>query len=224
MSRALDKASVAQNNCGNCPQLGDHLHLPEHRLCVYCGSGPGLNPSYMTAAFELGQALAAADIGLVYGGGGMGLMGEVARGTLSGGGHVTGIIPEFLVSRERMLDGVNELIVTRSMHERKTAMFERSTGFVALPGGLGTLEELAEVSTWAQLGQHAKPVIVCNIEGYWDPLLVLLDHMRSETFIRQGMEVVIDVAATVEEVVPLYQFRKPRTAEKIPLELIKGKV
>jgi uncharacterized protein (TIGR00730 family) len=178
----------------------------------------------MKAAFALGEAMAQADIGLIYGGGGMGLMGEVARGTLAAGGHVTGIIPEFLVSRERMLDGVTELIVTRSMHERKTDMFERATGFVALPGGLGTLEELAEVSTWAQLGQHAKPVIVCNIEGYWDPLLILLDHMRSETFIRKGMEVVFDVAKTSEDVVPLYQFRKARASEKVPLEVIKGKV
>jgi uncharacterized protein (TIGR00730 family) len=200
------------------------LRIPEHRLCVYCGSGPGLNPSYMQAAFALGQAMAQADIGLIYGGGGMGLMGEVARGTLAAGGHVTGIIPEFLVSRERMLDGVTELIVTRSMHERKTDMFERATGFVALPGGLGTLEELAEVSTWAQLGQHAKPVIVCNIEGYWDPLLILLDHMRSETFIRKGMEVVFDVAKTAEDVVPLYQFRKVRSSDKVPMEMIKGKV
>jgi uncharacterized protein (TIGR00730 family) len=165
----------------------------------------------MKSAFALGQAIAQADIGLIYGGGGMGLMGEVARGTLAAGGHVTGIIPEFLVSRERMLDGVSELIVTRSMHQRKTDMFERATGFVALPGGLGTLEELAEVSTWAQLGQHAKPVIVCNIEGYWDPLLVLL-------------EVVFDVAKTAEDVVPLYQFRKARTTEKLPLEVIRGKV
>jgi uncharacterized protein (TIGR00730 family) len=200
------------------------LRIPDHRLCVYCGSGPGLNPAYMKSAFALGQAMAQADIGLIYGGGGMGLMGEVARGTLAAGGHVTGIIPEFLVSRERMLDGVSELIVTRSMHQRKTDMFERATGFVALPGGLGTLEELAEVSTWAQLGQHAKPVIVCNIEGYWDPLLVLLEHMRGETFIRAGMEVVFDVAKTAEDVVPLYQFRKARTTEKLPLEVIRGKV
>lgn len=200
------------------------MRIPEHRLCVYCGSGPGKNPAYMQAAQSLGHAMADADIGLVYGGGGMGLMGEVARGVLAAGGHVTGIIPEFLVSRERMLDGVNELIVTTTMHERKTAMFERATGFVALPGGLGTLEELAEISTWAQLGQHAKPVIVCNIDGYWDPLLVLLDHMRSEAFIREGMEVLVDVADTAEDVVGLYEFRKAKMRDKMPGLVVKGKV
>jgi uncharacterized protein (TIGR00730 family) len=200
------------------------MRIPEHRLCVYCGSGPGRNPAYMAAALALGQAMAVADIGLVYGGGGMGLMGEVARGVLAAGGHVTGIIPEFLVSRERMLDGVNELIVTTNMHERKTAMFERATGFVALPGGIGTLEELSEILTWAQLGQHAKPVIVCNIEGYWDPLMLLLNHMRDETFIRQGMEVLVDVAKTTEDVVPLYQFRRERLHDKTPELVVKGKV
>jgi uncharacterized protein (TIGR00730 family) len=200
------------------------LRIPEHRLCVYCGSGPGRNPAYMLAAQELGRAMAHAEIGLVYGGGGMGLMGEVARGVLAAGGHVTGIIPEFLVSRERMLEGVNELIVTTTMHERKTAMFERATGFVALPGGLGTLEELAEISTWAQLGQHAKPVIVCNIDGYWDPLMVLLDHMRAEAFIREGMEVLVDVAEAAEDVVPQYEFRRAKMRDKMPGLVVKGKV
>jgi len=151
-------------------------------------------------------------------------MGEVARGTLTGGGHVTGIIPEFLVNREKMLEGVNELIVTTTMHERKIAMFERATGFVALPGGLGTLEELAEISTWSQLGQHSKPMIVCNIEGYWDPLLTLLDHMRSEAFIREGMEVLIDVAKTAADVVPIYEFRRSQVGNKTPILVIRDKV
>jgi uncharacterized protein (TIGR00730 family) len=200
------------------------MRIPENRICVYCGSGPGRNPAYMHAAFALGVHMAEADIGLVYGGGGSGLMGETARGVLSAGGHVTGIIPEFLVKRENMLEGVNELIVTTNMHERKIAMFERATGFVAMPGGLGTLEELAEVSTWAQLGQHAKPVIVANIEGYWDPLLVLLDHMRAERFIREGMEVLVDVAKTVEDIVPLYQFARAKVADKMPELVVKRKV
>jgi uncharacterized protein (TIGR00730 family) len=200
------------------------MKIPEHRLCVYCGSGPGRNPAYMQAAQTLGRAMARAEIGLVYGGGGGGLMGEVARSTLAAGGHVTGIIPEFLVNREHMLEGVNELIVTTTMHERKTAMFERATGFVALPGGLGTLEELAEISTWAQLGQHAKPVIVCNIDGYWGPLLVLLDHMRSEAFIREGMEVLVDVAETAEDVVGQYEFRRAKMRDKMPGLVVKGKV
>ena len=118
--------------------------------------------------------MADSGIGLVYGGGSLGLMGEVARAVLENSGHVTGIIPEFLANRERMLTDVNELVVTADMHERKMTMFARSSGFVALPGGLGTLEELAEVSTWAQLGQHKKPIILCNVEGYWNPLVTLL--------------------------------------------------
>lgn len=200
------------------------MRIPDHRLCVYCGSGPGKNPSYMAAALALGQAMAEADIGLVYGGGGMGLMGEVARGVLAAGGHVTGIIPEFLVSRESMLEGANELIVTTNMHERKTMMFERATGFVALPGGIGTLEELAEILTWAQLGQHAKPIVICDIDGYWQPLLTLLDHMRAESFIRQGMEVLVDVAKTAEDVVPQYQFRRAKQHDVVPLKVILDKL
>jgi uncharacterized protein (TIGR00730 family) len=200
------------------------MTAPKHRLCVYCGSGPGKNPAYLASADTLGRAMAKAGIGLVYGGGGMGLMGQVAKGVLAGGGHVTGIIPEFLVQRERMLEGVNELIVTRSMHERKTAMFEQSTGFVALPGGMGTLEELAEISTWAQLGQHAKPIIVANIDGYWDPLLALLAHMRSENFIREGMEVLLDVAKTVEEVVPLYEHRLAHAHKIVPVQILKDQL
>ena len=200
------------------------MAIPNHRLCVYCGSGPGRNPAYMQAADDLGIAMAKANIGLVYGGGGMGLMGQVARGVLSAGGHVTGIIPEFLVNRERMLEGVSELIVTNTMHERKTMMFEKATGFVALPGGVGTLEELAEITTWAQLGQHAKPLIVCNIENYWDPLLVLLDHMRAESFIRAGMEVLVEVAKTAADVVPIYKHRRSVTVDKVPLKIIQDKL
>jgi uncharacterized protein (TIGR00730 family) len=205
-------------------QTGETMAIPTHRLCVYCGSGPGRDPAYMQAADDLGIAMAKADIGLVYGGGGLGLMGQVARGVLSAGGHVTGIIPEFLVSRERMLEGVSELIVTNTMHERKTMMFEKATGFVALPGGVGTLEELAEITTWAQLGQHAKPLIVCNIENYWDPLLVLLDHMRAESFIRAGMEVLVEVAKTAADVVPIYQHRRSVTVDIVPLKIIQDKL
>lgn len=200
------------------------LKLPEHRLCVYCGSGPGKNPVFMVAATALGTAMARAGIGLVYGGGSIGLMGQVARAVLSAGGHVTGIIPEFLVAKERMLEGVNELIVTRSMHERKTLMFEKSSGFVALPGGIGTLEELAEITTWAQLNQHAKPVIVANVAGYWEHLLKLLDQMRAEAFIRADTEVFLDVAHHVDEVIPLYRQRLSQTRQKVPLAAIKNQL
>jgi uncharacterized protein (TIGR00730 family) len=170
----------------------------------------------MAAARILGKALAGNNIGLVYGGGSLGLMGEVARSVLEGGGHVTGIIPEFLANRERMLTDVSELIVTADMHERKMTMFARSTGFVALPGGLGTLEELAEISTWAQLGQHAKPIILCSIEDYWQPLVTLLDHMRSERFIREGLEFNMDVVKTAEEVVPAFEYRMKATPDRVP--------
>ncbi len=159
---------------------------PDQNLCVYCGSGPGKNPIYMAAARSLGQAMVAAGIGLVYGGGSLGLMGEVAKTVLQAGGYVTGIIPEFLGTKERMLTGVNELIVTKSMHERKMTMFEHSTGFVALPGGIGTLEELTEISTWAQLDQHAKPIILCNIENYWEPYLTLLETHAGGKFHPRG--------------------------------------
>ena len=186
------------------------------RLCVYCGSGSGRNPAYVEAARTLGKSMAAAGIGLVYGGGSLGLMGEVARSVLESGGHVTGIIPEFLANRERMLTDVNELIVTADMHERKMTMFARSSGFVALPGGLGTLEELAEISTWAQLGQHSKPIILCNVQGYWDPLVTLLDHMKAERFIREGLEFNLDVVSTASDVVGAFEYRLKATPDRVP--------
>lgn len=190
--------------------------VPSRKLCVYCGSGNGRNPAYMEAARSLGKSLADNGIGLVYGGGSLGLMGEVARSVLEAGGHVTGIIPEFLASRERMLTDVNELIVTADMHERKMTMFARSSGFVALPGGMGTLEELAEISTWAQLGQHAKPIILCSIEGYWDPLVTLLNHMRAEKFIREGLDIAMDVVKTADDVVPAFEYRMKATPDRVP--------
>ena len=197
------------------------MRIPARNLCVYCGSGPGKNPTYMAAARSLGVAMAEAGIGLVYGGGSLGLMGEVAKTVLEAGGHVTGFIPEFLGTKERMLTGVNELIVTKSMHERKMTMFEHSTGFVALPGGIGTLEELTEISTWAQLDQHAKPIILCNIENYWEPYLTLLKHMRMEKFIREGMEFKMDVVKTAADVVPAFEYRLANSHQKVPLELLR---
>jgi uncharacterized protein (TIGR00730 family) len=194
---------------------------PARRLCVYCGSSPGKNPAYLDAARTLGASMAEAGIGLVYGGGSIGLMGEVARSVLARGGHVTGIIPEFLVTKERMQDGVNELIVTTSMHERKTLMFEKSAGFVALPGGIGTLEELAEMATWAQLARHTKPIIICDVAGYWSHLLALLKHMRAEGFIRAESEVELPMAKTAAEVVPLFEERLAKTKARVPLEAIR---
>ena len=200
------------------------MNVPEHRLCVYCGSAPGIDPAFVTAARALGTAMAEAGIGLVYGGGSLGLMGETARAVIAAGGHVTGIIPEFLVSKERMQDGVHELIVTRTMHERKMAMFERSTGFVALPGGIGTLEELAEILTWSQLKQHARPIILCNVVGFWDGLLGLIDHMRVQGFIRAGFEVAMDVADGAEAVIDSYHHRRTVTRGIVGVEAVQDKL
>lgn len=194
---------------------------PRRKLCVYCGSGPGRDPVYMAAARALGAAMADRGIGLVYGGGSNGLMGEVARAVLASRGHVTGIIPEFLAARERMMTDVNDLVVTANMHERKMTMFERADGFVALPGGIGTLEELVEICTWAQLGQHAKPIVVCNIAGYWDPLLALFRHMRQENFIREGLDVRLDVVTAPEAVIPAFEHRLSQTKPMVPPEPIR---
>jgi uncharacterized protein (TIGR00730 family) len=173
-----------------------------HNVCVFCGSGSGRNSAYVSAARTFGTALADAGFGLVYGGGSLGLMGEAARAVLAAGGRVTGIIPEFLSEKERVLTEVDELIVTADMHERKRLMFERSDAFVALPGGIGTLEELVEQMTWAQLGRHDKPVVIANIENFWAPLRGLLDHMRAEAFIRPGLEVRVTMVDQVDEIVP----------------------
>ena len=172
------------------------------RVCVYCGSGSGINPAFAKAARTLGQSFAEHKIGLVYGGGSLGLMGEVARATLKAGGHVTGIIPAFLSEKEHMLRDVQELIVTESMHERKQYMFAKADAFVALPGGAGTLDELMEQITWSQLNRHQKPIIIANIENYWQPLLDLLAHMSAETFIRPGLEVSFKVVDEAKDIVP----------------------
>jgi uncharacterized protein (TIGR00730 family) len=146
--------------------------------------------------------MASDNIGLVYGGGGLGLMGELARSVLAHGGRVTGIIPAFLSKKERMLRDVTELIVVDDMHQRKKLMFDKSDAFVALPGGIGTLEELVEQLTWAQLGRHTKPIVLVNIDGFWEPLLALLRHMHEEAFIRRDMDVRFITVDRAEEVVP----------------------
>jgi uncharacterized protein (TIGR00730 family) len=171
-------------------------------VCVYCGSGPGTNPNFVKSAVALGQALARNKVGLVYGGGSVGLMGAIATSVLDNGGVVTGIIPDFLTSREHALARVQEMIVTRDMHERKRLMFERSDAFIALPGGVGTLEELVEQLTWQQLGRHAKPILLANVDGFWEPLLALLAHMRSTAFIRPTLAVTVLQAERVEDILP----------------------
>jgi uncharacterized protein (TIGR00730 family) len=145
-------------------------------ICVYCGSSPGADPAFVEAARGFGKILAKNEIRLVYGGGSIGLMGALASAVIYHGGAATGIIPEFLTAKERPLRLAQEQIITRDMHERKQTMFNRADAFVALPGGIGTLEELIEQMTWAQLGRHKKPILIANINGFWDPLLVLLDR------------------------------------------------
>ena len=171
------------------------------KICVYCGSGAGNDPAYANAARILGRSMAQSGIELVYGGGSVGLMGITAQTVLDHGGKVTGIIPAFLKEREVMLDEVSNLVITEDMHERKRMMFDEAQAFVALPGGIGTLEELVEMLTWAQLGQHRKPVLLANINQFWDPLMDLLNHMRDEAFIREGMEVSFLSTEDPEEIV-----------------------
>ncbi len=172
-------------------------------VCVYCGSGFGGDPAFKSAARLLGRAFGGAGIDLVYGGGNVGLMGTVAHAALEAGGHVTGIIPDFLKSRERMLDAIQETVVVGDMHTRKRMMFERADAFVALPGGIGTLEELIEQLTWAQLGRHSKPILLLSVNGFWDPLLTLLDHMRDHGFLRPGLDPCYLVTEDPAKVLPM---------------------
>ncbi len=180
-------------------------------VCVYCGSGDGDDPRFGEAADALGLALAKEGIGLVYGGGGEGLMGRVARATLAGGGFVTGIIPNFLVRKEHALTNAQELLVVENMHERKQAMFDRADAFVALPGGIGTLEELVEQMTWAQLDRHEKPILIADVEGFWRPLLALFAHMNTSGFIRRGFELRYSVAEKIEDIVPMLRAAAARS-------------
>jgi uncharacterized protein (TIGR00730 family) len=182
-------------------------------VCVYCGSGPGTDPAFVSAARSLGQALAENRVRLVYGGGSLGLMGALANSVLDHGGEVTGVIPEFLTAREKKLTRAQEVIVTLDMHERKRIMFERADAFVALPGGIGTLEETIEQMTWAQLGRHKKPILLANIKGFWEPLCILLNHMRSLEFIRQGLTIEPLVANRVEDILPMLQAAVARLPE-----------
>ncbi len=183
------------------------------KICVYCGSGPGTDPAFAQAARDFGTILAKNGIGLVFGGGTVGMMGELAEAMLHRGGEVTGIIPEFLVAREHAIKGAHELILTRDMHERKRKMFEMADAFVALPGGVGTLEEIVEQMTWAQLGRHKKPILLANIEGFWEPLCALLDHMKTLEFIRGDLNFDLLVAGKVEDILPMLRKAADATPE-----------
>ena len=190
-------------------------------VCVYCGSSAGDDARFGEAAEALGRTLAAEGVGLVYGGGGEGLMGRLARSTLAAGGYVTAIIPTFLIRKEHALTSAQEMLVVDSMHERKQAMFDRADAFVALPGGTGTLEELVEQLTWVQLNRHMKPILIADIAGFWRPLLALFAHMRFEGFIREGFDMHYMVAERIEDVLPMLRAAAERSSvEREPQDAV----
>ena len=168
------------------------------RICVFAGSSAGSRPEYRQHATELGRALAARGIGLVYGGARVGLMGAVADSVLASGGQVTGVIPGALVRKEIAHNGLTELRVVASMHERKSTMADLSDAFIALPGGWGTWEEFFEVLTWGQLGLHRKPCGLLNVQGYFDPLLAFVKHSFDEGFVRREYGSMISVSDSAE--------------------------
>jgi uncharacterized protein (TIGR00730 family) len=172
------------------------------KVCVYCGSSPGRDPAFVAAATRLGEIFADNGVGLVYGGGSTGLMGAIATAVQARGGEIVGIIPEFLTVREHMFKGAHELVITRGMHDRKQIMFDRSDAFVALPGGIGTLEELVEQLTWAQLGRHKKPILIANINGFWDSLLGVFAHMDRAGYIHSGARLNFIVADKIDDILP----------------------
>ena len=186
-------------------------------ICVYCGSSAGNQPIYLETAEALGTAMGQAGVRLVYGGGTRGIMGAVSDGVIRAGGQVTGIIPRFLIdmeATERELKRLDELIVTADMHERKHIMFERADAFVALPGGIGTLEELVEIMTWSQLGRHRKPIVIANVAGFWDPLARLIDHMAAEGFIHTAHQVRPLVVERIEDILPaIFEAAQPADAK-----------
>lgn len=191
------------------------------RICVFCGSSFGKRPAYKQAAEHLGRLLAERGIGLVYGGGGVGLMGAMADSCLSAGGEVIGVIPDSLLRREVGHHGVSKLHVVQTMHERKALMADLADAFIALPGGYGTLEEFCEVVTWSQLGIQQKPCGLLNVEKYWDGLLAVLDHAVDEQFVRPENSELVLVAATPEGM--LHRLMEWAPTEHIEKWIDKGK-
>ena len=175
------------------------------KICVFAGAAAGTKPSYTTAAHDLGLMIASFGLGLVYGGGRNGLMGRVADGAIEGGGPVIGIIPKFLDRVEIGHAGVTKLHVIDTMHQRKEMMYAESDAFIVLPGGLGTLDETMEITTWRQLDLHKKPVIILNIDGYWDPLLAMLDNVISEGFMHNGHLQHFETVDSVAGLKPYFQ-------------------
>jgi uncharacterized protein (TIGR00730 family) len=178
------------------------------RVCVFCGVRPGASAGYLRVAEDFGALLARRGVGLVFGGSGIGIMGAVSAAAQAGGAPVTGVIPRHLFDRERCTISVTDLHVVGSMHERKSLMYELADAFVALPGGIGTMDELFETLTWAQLGLHAKPMVVLNHHGYFEPLLALLDHAVAEGFLLPAERSLVQVAGSAEEALDLLAVRR----------------
>jgi uncharacterized protein (TIGR00730 family) len=183
-------------------------------VCVFAGSSSGARPEYAAGARDLGRALAASGIGLVYGGAHVGLMGSLANEVLGAGGRVVGVMPESLVAKEVAHKGLTELHVVKTMHERKAMMSDLSDGFVALPGGMGTLDELFEIVTWAQLGMHVKPCGMLNVEGYFDGLLAFIEHSVAERFVRPEHGSMILVGRTAGELLDAMSAYRAPIVEK----------
>lgn len=187
-----------------------------NRICVYCGSSPGRRPGYRRSAKLLGKELATRELGLVYGGASIGVMGAVADGVLEQGGSAIGVIPHSLATKEVAHDGLDDLLVVGSMHERKARMAELSDGFVALPGGWGTIEEIFEMLTWAQLGFHQKPCGLLNVEGYFDHLFQFLEYAIDQRFVKEAHRPMIimddDPAALLDR---FAAYRAPRVKKWI---------
>ena len=188
--------------------------MPKNAICIFCGSSPGDNPAYLDAARSIGTLIAQRGLTLVYGGGHVGLMGVAADAALAAGGEVIGVIPKDILEKEVGHGGVTELFTVSSMHERKMKMASLSDSFIALPGGIGTLEEIIEVFTWSQLGFHSKACAVLNVEGFYDPLFELLDHMVAHRFLRREHREQLLCAETPEAVLSTVLAHKAVSIDK----------
>ena len=188
------------------------------QVCVFCGSSPGSEPAYLRAATALGERLAEAGVGVVYGGNVHGLMGAVADAAMAAGGAVTGVVPTGLFSREVPHRGLTELLEVGSMHERKQLMYSLADAFVGLPGGLGTLEEVAEIATWSQLGLHAKPIVLVDVGGFWGPLLAWLDGAVTSGFVKPANRSIIASVPSVDDVLDAIRayVRGPADVNRVP--------
>lgn len=190
------------------------MFMSIQNVCVYCGSNAGRQPIYTEVAQQLGRALAERGIGLVYGGASVGIMGVVADAVMAAGGRVTGIIPDALMKKELAHLSLSELVVVDSMHQRKTLMAERADGFIAMPGGVGTLEEIFETWTWAQLGFHKKPVGLLNVAGYYDQLAGFLDHTVAESFMQPQHRAMLAIESDPVRLLDRFAAYEPPTVSK----------